>query len=157
MSMYEQIYITKEGLKKLKEDLKHLKTVKRVEMSERLQRAIKEGDLRENAEYSDAKLEQSFVEGRIRELEDSLRRVKIIEDKGPSNTVRIGSTVTVIEAEFDDEETYRIVGIHEADPSKGMISNVSPLGSALLGAKVGKSVVVSTPVGDTRFKVKAIS
>lgn len=150
------VYITEDGLKQIKEELEHLKNVKRLEVSERLQKAISQGDLSENADYEYAKQEQAFLEGRIQDLEDSLRRAQIIEDKGPSDAVRVGSTVTIIEDGYDEEETYRIVGVHEAAPADGLISNESPIGRALLGARVGDTVTVKTPSGGIELQIKAI-
>lgn len=150
-------YITKEGLQKIKEELEYLKTDKRVEVAERLAVAIEHGDLSENADYDYAKQEQALLEGRIKDLEYSLRRVEIIEHDGRSDKVRIGSTVTVVEKGYEDEaETYDIVGAHEADPSNGRISNESPIGRALLGAKMGQFVKANTPAGIIEFKVTKI-
>ncbi len=151
------VYITEEGLQQINEELEYLKTVKREEISIKLEAAISQGDLKENADYHDAKEEQGFVEGRIRDLEDSLRRAKVIEDVGPKDVVRVGSTVTVSEEGFDEEETYSIVGAHEADPANGRISNESPLGTALIGARVGDVVTAETPGGEIEFEVKSIS
>jgi transcription elongation factor GreA len=150
------VYITEEGLQALHEELEYLTTVKRLELSDRLQKAIAQGDLSENADYHDAKQEQGFLEGRILELQDTLRRAKVIEEHGPSDRVRVGSTVTVVVDGEDEVETYRIVGGHEAAPGNGLISNESPFGRALLGAKVGQTVRVQTPGGGIDLKVKAI-
>ncbi len=152
------IYVTAEGRAKIKEELDYLKNVKRVEISEKLQKAIAEGDLSENADYHDTKEQQSFTEGRIRDLEDSLRRAKLIEEnQGPGNQVRVGHTVIIAEVGFEDEEEeYRIVGVHEADPSNGLISNESPIGRALLGAKKGQTVSAETPRGPIQFKILGI-
>lgn len=147
------LYVTPEGLQQIKDELDQLKTVRREEVSQKLEAAIRQGDLKENADYHDAKEEQGFIEARIRQLEDSLRRAKVIEKKGPSNVVRVGSKVTVSEIGADDEEIYSIVGAHEADPAKGRISNESPIGSALLGAKKGQTVSVQTPAGLIDFQV----
>ena len=152
------VYLTEEGMQKIKEELNHLKNEKRPALSHRLQLAIAEGDLKENADYAYAKQEQAFLEGRILELEDSLRRAKVIKDGKPKGFVQVGSTVTIAEEEYDDEEeTYRIVGVHEADPANGYISNESPLGRSLIGAKVGQTVVVETPGGLVNFVIKAIN
>lgn len=158
MTMRDDVtYITKEGLQKIKEELEFLKTDKRAEISERLEVAISHGDLSENADYDYAKQEQAFVEGRIKDLEDSLRRAEIIDHDGRKDKVRIGSTVTVVEEGFEDEaETYYIVGAHEADPSNGRISNESPIGQALLGAKKGQKVTVKVPAGEIQLKVTII-
>lgn len=151
------VYVTKEGLEKMKEELEYLTKVKRPEISERLQAAISQGDLSENADYSFAKQEQAFMEGRIIDLEDSLRRAKVIKDGGPGDRVRVGSTVTILENGFDEEETYRIVGVQEADPANGYISNESPIGRALLGAKAGEVVTVETPSGGLELTIKTIT
>jgi transcription elongation factor GreA len=152
------VYITEEGLDKIKEELAHLKNERREEISRRLEVAISHGDLSENADYDYAKQEQAFVEGRIKDLEDSLRRAKVIDHDGRNDRVRVGSTVTVVEEGFEDEpETYYIVGVHEADPGNGRISNRSPIGRALLGAKSGQVVVAQVPAGEIHLKVKKIS
>lgn len=151
------VYLTEDGLQKIKEELDYLKEVRRIELAEKLRAAISQGDLSENADYHDAKREQGFVEGRVRELEDVLRRAQIIkEDAGAADRVRVGSTVTIQEDGYDDRETYRIVGVHEADPSKGFISNESPFGRALLGARVNDTVSVETPSGQTLLRVVSI-
>ena len=139
--------VTKEGLEEIKQKLDHLKGFRREEVSVKLEAAIAQGDLKENADYHAAKEEQGFIEGEIRDLEDKLRRAKIIENIGPSNTVRVGSTVTVLEIEFDEEAVYQIVGPHEADPTNGRISNESAWGKALIGGKKGQTVQVNSPGG----------
>ncbi|HEX8684173.1 MAG TPA: transcription elongation factor GreA [Ardenticatenaceae bacterium] len=144
--------LTREGKQKLEQELAQLKEVKRPQVAERIRQAKEEGDLRENAEYDDAKLEQGFVEGRIRELEYLLKNVQIIESNGGA-TVNIGSTVTIREDGTDEDETYTVVGATEASPSNGRISNESPLGRALLGKKKGSTVKVDTPNGQMVFKV----
>jgi transcription elongation factor GreA len=157
MIIEDAVYMTAEGLEQLKNELEHLKTVRREEVSQKLQVAIAQGDLKENADYHAAKEEQGFVEGRIRTLEDSLRRAKVIEHNGPSDVVRVGSTVTVTEEGSDEPETYSIVGPHEANPANGRISNESPIGSALLGAKRGQVVSIQIPAGEIRFRISDIS
>lgn len=154
--MAEQVaYLTHEGLKKLEEELNHLRTVRRLEVADRLHQAIEGGELIENAEYEAAKNEQAFVEGRILTLEILLSEAVLIEEDGPSNIVRIGATVTVQE-DGSKPEQYTIVGAAEANPLKGLISNESPLGKALLGRKVGDEVKVNAPAGMLSFKVKKI-
>lgn len=154
--MAEQVaYLTHEGLKKLEEELNHLRTVRRLEVADRLHQAIEGGELIENAEYEAAKNEQAFVEGRILTLEILLSEAVLIEEDGPSNIVRIGATVTVQE-DGSKPEQYTIVGAAEANPIKGLISNESPLGKALLGRKVGDEVKVNAPAGMLSFKVKKI-
>ncbi len=156
----ERILITKEGLKKLKDELDNLKTVKRKEVAERLKEAISYGDLSENAEYEEAKNEQAFVEGRILELEKKIRNAKIISEKHAkkAKTVEIGSEVTVQEKGGRKEpETYSIVGSTEADPIELKISNESPMGKALLGKSKGEVVEVEAPGGRFRFEVVKIA
>lgn len=149
----EPFYVTKEGLEKIKEELDNLKSARREEVSAKLERAISQGDLKENADYHAAKEEQGFIEGRIRDLEDKLRRAEIIKEDGPTDVVRIGSTVTLLDEEYDEEVTYHIVGPMEADPANGRISNESPYGKALLGARPGQHVKVDTPAGEVQLKV----
>ncbi|MCA9972770.1 MAG: transcription elongation factor GreA [Anaerolineales bacterium] len=150
------VYLTEEGLEKIKEELAYLTGEKREELSRKLETAIAQGDLKENADYHAAKEEQGFVEGRIKDLEHALRRAKIIAEDLPSDVVRVGSKVTVVEDGYDDEEMYHIVGAHEADPANGLISNESPIGHALLGAKKGQTVTAQTPGGAIQLKVRRI-
>ncbi len=158
MNNSDVIYVTEEGLEKIRSELEYLKNERRAEISARLELAISHGDLSENADYDYAKQEQAFVEGRIKDLEDSLRRAQIIDHDGRNDEVRVGSTVTLVEEGYEDEEeTYYIVGVHEADPANGRISNESPIGKALLGAKKGQTVNVDAPAGQMRFIVKSIS
>ncbi len=112
MSEDNIVYLTEEGYQGIKDELEHLKTSKRDEISKKLQEAIAMGDLSENADYAYAKQEQAFMEGRILELEDSLRRAKIITNSGKKGVVSVGNTVTVVEEDYDEPETYRIVGVH---------------------------------------------
>lgn len=153
------VYLTEEGLQKIKEELAYLKGEKLEELAVKLQAAISQGDLKENADYHAAKEEQGFVDGRIKDLEDSLRRAKIIQDVGPADKVRVGHTVTVMELDEDEpyEATYHIVGAHEADPGNGRISNESPIGRALLGAKKGQTVAVQTPGGQIQLQIQSIN
>jgi transcription elongation factor GreA len=154
----ESVYMTQEGLDKVKEELEYLQTTRREEISEKLEKAIAQGDLKENADYHAAKEEQGFTEGRIKDIEDILRRVQIIKNTGASDVVRVGSKVTVCEVGYEDEEeTYYIVGAREADPANGRISNESPIGSALIGAKKGSVVRALTPGGEIQLKVNTIS
>ena len=154
----EPVYMTQEGLNKVKEELTYLQTTRREEISEKLEKAIAQGDLKENADYHAAKEEQGFTEGRIKDIEDILRRVQIIKNTGASDVVRVGSKVTVCEVGYEDEEeTYYIVGAREADPANGRISNESPIGSALIGAKKGAVVRALTPGGEIQLQVKTIS
>ena len=153
--MSEPTFLTREGYQKLEQDLHHLRTVRRQEVARRLHQALAEGDILENAELEDARNEQAFVEGRILMLEGMLSNVVIIEEEGPRETVGLGSRVTVVEGD-GPPETYHIVGSAEADPAKGLISNVSPLGRALMGRKVGEEAVVSAPDGVLVFEIVGI-
>lgn len=150
------VYLTAEGLQKIKDELAYLQKEKTEEIANKLSIAIAQGDLKENADYHAAKEEQAFVEGRIRDLEYSLRHAKIIKDTGPSDVVRVGNTVTLLDTEYDEEMTYTIVGAHEANPSKGLISNESPIGKALIGAKKGTTVTANTPAGEIQLTIKKI-
>ncbi len=149
------VLITKEGLDKLKTELKEFQGVRRKEVAERLKEAIAYGDLSENSEYEEAKNEQAFVEGRIVELEQMIANAKIISDaKSTQGTVQIGTTVTVQNVtENDEPETYTIVGSTEADPLEHKISNESPIGSALLGKEKNEVVKVKVPAGIFEYKI----
>lgn len=153
--MSEPTFLTREGYHKLEQELHHLRTVRRREIALRLHHALTEGDILENAELEDARNEQAFVEGRILTLESMLGNATIIEETGPREAVGVGSRVTVVEGEWPPE-TYHVVGSAEADPTKGLISNVSPLGRALMGRKVGEEAVVSAPDGVLVFEIVGI-
>lgn len=148
--------LTPEGYADLKRELDTLITVRRPELAKKLAEAVAEGDLKENANYHDAKEQQAFIEGRIKYLEHILRTATIIQREGKTDVVSLGSMVTIIEEGYDDEETYCIVGAAEANPAEGKISNLSPIGAALLGAKKGDKVRVKTPNGETVVKIKSI-
>lgn len=147
-------YLTPEGEKKLKAELAELTGPRREELAQRLRSAIQMGDLSENADYHKAKEDQSFLEGRIQEIETVLRMATIIEKK-QSDVVTVGSHVTVQEGDFDPE-VYDLVGAKEADPRNGRISNESPIGRALLDHKVGDVVEAETPGGKIKFKILKI-
>ena len=158
----DQTLVTKEGLKKLKEELDHLKTVRRTELAQRLKEAISYGDLSENSEYEEAKNEQAFVEGRVLELEQKIKNAKIISEKRldtkRGKDIDIGTTLTVRNrSENEDPETYIIVGSTEADPLEHKISNESPIGRALLGRKKGDIVEVPTPAGKFKYEVLKVA
>lgn len=155
--MAEVSYLTAEGAARLREELEYLKGPAREQLSIRLRAAIQQGDLSENADYSAAKEEQGFLEGRIQELEHLLRNVVLIEDiKQDTTVVNIGTKVTVQEEDFDPE-TYQVVGPKEADPRKGRISNESPIGRALIGSRLGETIQVDTPGGSIRLKILSIA
>ena len=140
--------ITAEGLEKLKVELEDLKLVKRKEISEKIKTALAFGDISENSEYDEAKNEQAAVETRIAKLELMIKNAKIIKEAKQKGIVSIGSKVTIKDLEFDEVMEYTIVGSAEADPFEGKISNVSPLGKALLGKRIGEIIEVASPVGD---------
>lgn len=145
-------YLTPNGLAQIKAELDFLKKTKRAEIAERIHQAREYGDLAENSEYDSAMEAQALTENRIAELESILKRVKVIADEPNNDFVVIGSTVKI---EMDDEiDEFKIVGRVEADPSKKRISNESPLGSALLGAKRGEVVEVTTPI--VRYKCRVL-
>jgi transcription elongation factor GreA len=154
--MSDQVYLTAEGAEELRRELDELLTVKRPALAKKLKDAVAEGDLKENADYHDAKEQQAFLEGRIQYVENLLRAAVIITNSGPSDEVRIGSLVTIVEDGSSDEETYSIVGAAEANPREGKISHESPIGAALLGHKKGEKVRATTPGGDVIFKIKRI-
>ena len=154
--MSEQTFLTRDGLKKLEEELNYLRTVRRAEVAERLHNAQEDGELIENAEYEDAKNEQAFLEGKILSLESMLSSAVIIANDGPHGIVSLGSQVTVKESGGGKPEIYQLVGAAEANPKDGRISNESPLGRALLGRKVGDDVKVNAPSGTLSFRVVAI-
>ncbi|AGA59679.1 MAG: transcription elongation factor GreA [Thermobacillus sp.] len=150
----KEIILTQDGLKRLEEELENLKSVKRREVAERIKIAIGYGDISENSEYEDAKNEQAFIEGRIITLEKMLRNARIINnDEIDTDTVSIGSIVTVEDVEYGDTMEYVIVGTAEADPSQNKISNESPVGKAILGKKKGTVVDVNVPAGIIKYKI----
>jgi len=150
--------LTKEGLDKLNDELKVLINEKRKEVIERIQEAVAHGDLSENADYAQAKEEQSMIEGRIQEIEEMVKNAEIIDTSKRSNVVTIGSTVTVDVNGQDklNERKYTIVGANEANPSEGKISNESLVGKALLGRKSGDRVEVQTAAGIMIYQIKNI-
>ncbi len=158
----DQTLVTKEGLKKLKDELDLLKTTRRQEVANRLKEAISYGDLSENSEYEEAKNEQAFVEGRILELEHKIKNAKIIASKKDMFTktkeIEIGSTIDVVnKSDNDQEESYTIVGSTEADPLEGKISNESPIGKALIGHKRGDVIKVQTPGGTLNYEITKVA
>lgn len=151
----KEVFLTPEGRRKLEEELNYLITVKRPEVAEHIRAAKAEGDIMESAGYDEAKAQQAFLEGRILTIQNMLENAVMIEDNGPSDVVRVGSYVTVIER-GGEPETFRIVGSAEADPANGYISNESPLGKALLDRSVGDEVAVQTPGGILYFSIAAV-
>ncbi|MDO5716941.1 MAG: transcription elongation factor GreA [Tissierellia bacterium] len=153
----KEVFLTKEGLLKLQEELETLKTVTRREVAERIKIALGYGDLSENAEYDQAKNEQAQVEERIAKLESILGDAKIVDDEDiTTEKVNVGTVVTIIEEGTEDKETYTIVGSAESDPLAGKISNESPLGSALLGKRRKDKIEVHAPDGVIRYTIVSI-
>jgi transcription elongation factor GreA len=151
-------YLTPEGMKELEAKFKYLIETRRLEVAERLRLALEEGgDLSENAEYEDAKNEQAFIEGEILRIEQILSSAQIIQNTGRKDMVVVGSQITVVEKGSKEKESYRIVGSAEANPRDGKISVESPLGKALLGAKVGDEVKYKAPDGEMIFVIKSIA
>ena len=156
--MAKQISVTDEGLKQLESELTHLKNVRRKEVAEAIQIARGFGDLSENSEYDEAKNEQAKVEARIAELEEILKHVKVInESEVHTDSVNIGARVKVYIEKFSKEMEYTLVGSTEASPLENKISDLSPIGKALLGAKVDEEVTAETPAGPMKMVVKEIS
>ncbi len=153
----KEVILTVEGLKKMEQELEHLKTVRRREVAERIKQAREFGDISENSEYEDAKNEQAFIEGRILTLEKMLRNARVVDetDLNP-NVVSIGSTVRLKDLEYNDTMEVTLVGSSEANPDDHKISNESPVGKAILGKKAGNVVEVITPGGVMKFKILAI-
>ena len=156
--MAKQIVMTESGLEKLKEELDFLKSVKRKEAAENVGIARSFGDLSENSEYDEAKNEQAKVEAQIAELEETIKHVTVISDSEiQTESVRPGVTVGVLDMEFDEEDEFMIVNSHEVDPVARKISDQSPIGKALIGAKVGDVVTVEVPDGTAQFKILKIT
>jgi transcription elongation factor GreA len=150
------VLLTKEGLRQLEAELDQLVQVRRSEIAERIRQARDFGDIAENAEYTEAKNEQSLLEGRIMTLEVMVRNAVVIEDEPrEAGVAGVGASVTV--STDDGDETYAIVGAAEADPLKGRISNESPLGRALLGHRAGDEVEWTSPSGISRLKILSVS
>ena len=149
--------LTYAGLKKLEEELHDLKVVKRKEVAGKIKEAREQGDLSENAEYDAAKDEQRDIEARIEEIEKILKNAEVVvEDEVDLDKISVGCSVKIYDEEYEEEMEYKIVGSSEANSLKGKISNESPVGKALLGAKVGEVVTVETQAGDLNYKVLEI-
>ncbi|SUY48314.1 transcription elongation factor GreA [Clostridium putrefaciens] len=154
MNEARKYIMTYEGVKKLEQELEHLKTVRRKDITEKIKVALGYGDLSENSEYDEAKNEQAFVEGRILQLENMLKNASVIDESEiTTDAVSVGSIVKVKDYEFDEEVEYTIVGSAEADPMEFKISNESPVGSSLVGKKVGEIIEVNVPEGVSKFEV----
>ncbi len=153
----DEVVISEEGLEKLKEELDYLRGTKRREVAKRIKEALDFGDISENSEYDDAKNEQAFLEGKIKELEQMIKNAKVInKDDIDTTEVGVGTTVKVEDLDEDDIVEYSIVGPAETDPDHNIISNESPIGRGLLGNRVGDEVEIEVPMGTIRYKVVTI-
>ena len=153
----KEILLTQEGYDNLEKELEYLKTEKRAEISERIKVALGFGDLSENSEYDEAKNAQAENEVKIADLENKIRYAKIIDESEiDTKTVQVGNTVKILDLEYDEELEYTIVGSTEVDLSKNRISNESPIGAALMGAKKGETIEANTPGGVAKYKVLII-
>lgn len=152
--MSKKYLLTPQGLEKLNKELKELVENKRKEVIERIREAAAHGDLSENADYAQAREEQSFIEGRIAEIEEIVKNAEIIAQGGHGNNVTIGSSVTV--KVNGVEKQYAIVGSNEANPKEGKISNESMVGQALLGRKTGEKFKITAPAGEVEYEIMAI-
>lgn len=158
MSETKKYVMTYEGIKKLEDELDYLKTTRRKEVTEKIKVALSFGDLSENSEYDEAKNDQAFLEGRIIQIENMLKNATIVDESEiAKDIVNIGSLVKVKDYEFDEDVEFLIVGSAEADPIENKISNESPVGSALMGKKVGDIVEAQVPDGVLKFGILNIT
>ncbi len=153
----EKILMTRAGHTALSSELKTLKSVERPAIIQAIAEARELGDLSENAEYHSAREKQSFIEGRIKELEGVLSLTDVIDPKTLSGTVKFSATVTIVDEDTDEEKTYQIVGEHEADIERGLLNIKSPLARALIGKDEGDSVEVRTPGGEKSYEILKIA
>ena len=154
----KEVILTQEGFDKIEQELEYLRTEQRAEIAERIKVALGFGDLSENSEYDEAKNAQAENEAKIAELENKIRYAKIIDEKEiDTKIVQIGNTVTLYDIEFDEEVEYTIVGSTEVDLATNKISNESPIGIALMGAKKGQVVEAQAPVGVIKYKIMSIT
>jgi transcription elongation factor GreA len=153
----EKVPLTQAGYDRLQQELKNLKSVQRPAIIRAISEAREHGDLSENAEYSAAKEKQSFIEGRILELEDKISRADVINpEMVTGDTIKFSATVTLIDDDTEKEVTYQLLGVDEADLSKGLISITSPLGRALIGKKAGDAIEVNTPGGGKGYEILSV-
>ena len=158
MENEKEVLLTQEGYDNLEKELEYLTTEKRAEIAERIKIALGFGDLSENSEYDEAKNAQAANETKIAELENKLRYAKIIDESEiDTKTVQVGNTVKVLDMEFNEEESYTIVGSTEVDLAQNKISNESPIGEALMGAKKGQVVEAQAPAGVIKYKILSIT
>jgi len=155
--MTEEILLTEEGYEKLESELEHLTKVKRREVAKRIKDARDYGDISENSEYDDAKNEQAFVEGRIKKLENMLAKARVVtKDEIDDHTVNLGTNVELEDLDTGEVYNYTIVGSAETDPLNCKISHESPIGKSILGHTIGDEIKVSTPEGQTEYKIISI-
>ncbi|MGE5373140.1 MAG: transcription elongation factor GreA [Solirubrobacterales bacterium] len=153
----KEVILTRQGLKKLEDELEHLKSVKRKEIAERIKQAIEFGDISENSEYEDAKNEQAFIEGRIMALEKTLRNARLIEDDDiHTDHVSLGSRVILLDVESKKEVSFTIVASAESNPKERKISDESPVGKAIIGKANGAEIDVMVPAGKIRYRITSI-
>jgi transcription elongation factor GreA len=152
----EKIPVTKPGFDKMNTELKHLKSVERPAIIRAIAEAREHGDLSENAEYHSAKEKQSFIEGRVKELEGIISLADVIDLTRMSGTVKFGATVTLADEDTDEEKTYQIVGEYEANIEAGLLNIKSPIARALIGKDEGESVEVRTPGGVRSYEILTI-
>ena len=158
MEENKEVLLTQEGYDKLEQELDYLRTTKRAEVAERIKVALGFGDLSENSEYDEAKTAQAENEAKIADLENKIRYAKIIDESEiDTKTVQVGNVVKVLDMEYEEEETYTIVGSTEVDLAQNKISNESPIGTALMGAKKNQIVEVNAPAGILKYKVLSIT
>ena len=158
MGTDKEVLLTQEGYNKIEKELQVLSTERRAEIADRIKIALGFGDLSENSEYDEAKDAQAANEAKIAELENKLRHAKIIDESEiDTKTVQVGNTVKVLDMEFNEEECYTIVGSTEVDLSQNKISNESPIGTALMGAKKGQIIEAQAPAGVIKYKVLSIT
>ncbi|WP_317368050.1 transcription elongation factor GreA [uncultured Tyzzerella sp.] len=157
MNEGKKIILTHEGLENLEQELQELKVVRRKDVAAKIKEARGQGDLSENAEYDAAKEEQAEIESRIITIENMLRNAEVIDSGNVTDTVSIGNKIKLFDSEFEEEIEYTLVGSAEADPFNGKISNESPIGSTIIGHKVGDVVEVDTPDGIINFKILEIN
>lgn len=158
MGTDKEVLLTQEGYNKIEKELEFLSTERRAEIADRIKIALGFGDLSENSEYDEAKDAQAANEAKIAELENKLRHAKIIDESEiDTKTVQVGNTVKVLDMEFNEEECYTIVGSTEVDLSQNKISNESPIGTALMGAKKGQIIEAQAPAGVIKYKVLSIT
>lgn len=155
--MANEYVLTRSGKAEMEKELEYLKSVKRAEIAEAIKVARGFGDLSENAEYTEARNEQSRIEGKILELEQTLRSAKVVDDVANLDAVGIGTRVRLLDLDYNEEEVYQILGSSESDIKKNNITNESPVGKALIGRKVGEEVCVDAPGGVVRFKILEIT